>query len=338
MKALMKTVKIISVLCVAAAIFCSCAGKPNTDANSSASPKATEPTQGAEQPAPPASSDITVRDMKGRDVKVPAEISRIVVIDAADCEIVYSLGAGDKVVGRGEYCNYPAEAMNVPSVQSGQEANIEQIVALKPQLVIMSTMAQTDEQIAAIEKAGIPVLANEVHDIEGTYSNIEIIGKALGKDEEARKLVADMKAGFDAIKEKVKGQETGKTVYFEVSPLEYGLWAAGSGTFMDEISNMLGLKNVFSDLSGWAQISQEQVIERNPDYIVTVTMYFGDGPLPEEEVASRPGWQGVKAVADGHIYPADNDEITRPGPRLVDAAAMLYSAVYDSDIAIPGAA
>lgn len=78
-----------------------------------------------------------------------------------------------------------------------------------------------------------------------------------------------------------ESENTGKTVYFEVSPLQYGLWTAGSNTFMDELAALCGLTNAFADVEGWASVSEEQVIARDPDYIVTITMYggWGDDPL-----------------------------------------------------------
>ena len=119
-----------------------------------------------------------------------------------------------------------------------------------------------------------------------------------------------------------------KTVYFEVSPLEYGLWTAGKGTFMDELAQMIGLKNAFEDVEGWAAISEEQVLERDPDYIVTISMYYGEGPTPVEEIMGREGWQELKAVKNEAVFNADSNEVSRPGPRLVDAAQALYDFVY----------
>lgn len=273
------------------------------------------------------SSAIVVTDMTGREVKLDAPADRIVVLDAADCEILYAIGAGDKVVGRGEYCSYPEEVLNVPAVQSGSETNIEQIIVLNPQVVIMSKMGQSVEQVEALENAGIKVFASDAQKIEDVYKAIELIGAIAGKDDKAASVVSEMKKAFSDIKSKVKDVGR-KTVYFEVSPLEWGLWTAGEGTFMNELSDMLGLENIFSDVSGWAEISQEQVIERNPDYIVTVAMYFGEGPKPVDEIMGREGWQNINAIKNGKVLNADQNEISLPGPRLVNGANTLYEFVY----------
>lgn len=269
------------------------------------------------------SGAVTVTDMAGREITLDTPAERIVALTAADCEILYAIGAGDTLVGRGEFCDWPAEVLEVPSVESGYETNIEQIIELEPQVVLMGTMAQTEEQVNALEEAGIKVVVSDAQNIEGTYTAIEMIGKLMGKEDNAKKVIDDMKATFDTIsEEKVEG-----TVYFEVSPLEYGLWAAGKGTFMDEIAEMMGLENVFADVDGWAEVSEEQIIERDPDYIVTITMYFGEGPTPEEEILGRAGWDNVSAVKNGRILNLQNNELSRPGPRLADGAKALYDFV-----------
>lgn len=190
----------------------------------------------------------------------------------------------------------------------------------------MGTMGQTKEQVAALERAGIKVVASQATDIEGVYSSVDMIGKLMNREEEAQNVINSMKKTFDEVSQK-KVQMKGKTVYFEVSPLEYGLWTAGSGTFMNEIAEIIGLENCFADVEGWGEISEEQVLERNPDYIVTIAMYFGEGPTPEEEIAGRKGWENITAVKNRAILNLQNDELSRPVPRLAEGAKMLYDFV-----------
>ena len=306
--------KSIALLLVLAMIFAlaGCTSKP------------VEPSE------PEAAGGITVTDMTGREITLDEPATRVVALSAADCEFLYAVGAGDTLVGRGEYCDYPAEVFDVPSVQSGYDTNIEQIIALEPQVLLMSTMAQTEEQDAALEDAGIKVVVSDAQDLEGVYTALEMIGKLMGKEDEAESVITQMKVGFQELSGSTAAQ--GKSVYFEVSPLEYGLWTAGKGTFMNEIAELLGMKNVFDDVDGWAEISEEQVIERNPDYIVTITMYWGEGPTPEEEIMSRAGWENVTAVKNGTILNLQNNELSRPTPRLKDGATMLYNFVVEHPV------
>ncbi len=267
---------------------------------------------------------VEVTDMTQRTVTLDAPATRVVAITAANVEVLYALGAGDTLVGRGEYCDYPAEALDVPSVKSGTDLNVEEILALEPDVVLMDTMGQTTEQVEALENAGVKVVMTKEDGIEGVYTAIELIGKVVGKNDEAAALVVDMKNTFAEVTAAAKDADfAGKTVYFEISPLQWGLWTGGNGTFMDEIGQMLGLTNIFADVDGWASVSEEQVLERNPDFIVTTSSYYGEGPTPVEEIEQRAGWENVTAVANGDVFNADSNSFTRPGPRLADAAKAL---------------
>ena len=274
-------------------------------------------------------TSFTVTDMSGREITFDKPVERAVALTASDCEIIFALGAGDILVGRGEYCDYPAEVFEIPSVQSGYDTNIEQIIDLEPEVLFMSTMAQTEEQVAQLENAGIKVVVSDAQDIEGTYTAISMIGEILGKTEEANEVIDGMKAVFEEIRaNKLDGT---KTIYFEVSPLQWGLWTAGTSSFMSEIAEMMGLRNCFDDISdSWAAISEEQVLERNPDFILTITMYYGEGPTPEEEIMGRAGWENVTAVKNGDILNLVNNELSRPAPRLAEGAQMLFDFVVES--------
>ena len=268
------------------------------------------------------SASVTITDMYGREVSLDAPATRIVALTAADCEILCALGCEDALVGRGEYCDYPESILDVPVVQSGAETNIEEILALAPQVVLMGDMAQSLEQVEQLEQNGVRVVISDANDIAGTYTAIRMTGALMGRDEAAEAIIADMQQTFDAIA--AKAADSGKTVYFEVSPLAWGLWTAGANTFMDELATICGLTNAFADVDGWAAISEEQVLARDPDCIVTIAMYFGEGETPVEEILGREGWQGMKAVQSGSVYNADSNAVSRPGPRLKDAAVDLY--------------
>lgn len=272
---------------------------------------------------------LTVTDMMGRELTFSKPVERVVVMMPGDCEILYAIGAGSMVVGRGEYCKYPAEVQDIETVKSGQETNLEQIIALKPDVVVMTKMAQSPEHSEALEKAGILTLITDAQDIQGVYSAIALLGQVTGKADEAAKLTEEMKAAFADVVTKVDGRTSG-TAYYEVSPLQWGLWASGSGSFMDEIGQMVGLDNIFAGSPAWVEVSEEQVISLNPDYIFTTTMYFGEGPKPEEEVLARKGWENITAVKEKQVVNVDNDLFTVPGPRLVDAINFLYEYLFDA--------
>ena len=139
-------------------------------------------------------------------------------------------------------------------------------------------------------------------------------------------------AAYASMESEIPSQKIGDMVMAELKALNdvaYVRFAAvyrkftDLGTFMDELATMCGLTNVFADVEGWGAVSEEQVIARDPDYIITIAMYFGEGPTPVEEILSRPGWQTLKAVSGQTVFNADSDSISRPGPRLKDAALEL---------------
>ena len=157
------------------------------------------------------------------------------------------------------------------------------------------------------------------------YQAITLLGQVTGHSDEAAAVVSSMQETFAKY---TVSESSGKSVYFEISPLAWGLWTGGSGVFMNELAEMVGLTNAFADVDGWASVSEEQVIARDPDIIITTTTDYGTEPSPADEILGRTGWEQLKAVVNGQVFQADNDSITRPGPRLADAAAWLYGLVW----------
>jgi iron complex transport system substrate-binding protein len=279
-------------------------------------------------PALAEGTGYTVTDMMGREITLAAPADRIVVLQPSDCEILYALGCGDAIVGRGQYVDYPAEVADRPVVQSGAETNVEEILALRPQVVLMNTMAQSEEQVKQLEENGVKVVISTTSDIASVYTAIRLIGQVMGKETEAEAVIADMQATFDDIRAKVSGEA--KKVYFEISPPPY-LYSAGSSSYMNELAEICGLKNIFDDQAdAWLMISEEQVIERNPDYIVLIT---GMGSAGVEEILARNGWGDIAAIKNGKVLNDDSSCMARPSPRLKEAAIELYNFVYGEEAA-----
>ena len=270
---------------------------------------------------------ITVTDMHGREIVITEPVTRIVALTPADCEILCAIGCEDLLVGRGKYCDYPESILDLPALETGSNLNIEEIIALEPQILLMSDMNQTDEQVKQLEENGIQVVVSQSTDIEGVYTAIRMISAIVGKDAEGEAVIAEMEATFAYLSD--LAEESDKTIYFEVMPLEWGLWTAGDKTFMHELAHICGMENAFADITDWQAISQEQVIERDPDYIVLVT---GMGETAVDEVLGREGWGDMKAIQNAAVYNADSYAMTRPGPRLAEAAIGLFEFLYGVDI------
>ena len=282
-------------------------------------------------PALAESSEITVTDMMGRTVTLSGPATRVVGLTASNIEILYAIGAGDLVVGRGTYCTYPEEALAVTDVQSGAETNVEEIIALQPDLVIMDAMAQTEEQVNALEAAGIPVVMTQESGLQGVYDAITLIGAVTGCDEAAAALVTEMTEGFAAV-QAAAADFSGMTVYLEVSGPEWGdPWVAGSGTMMDELIGLCGLTNAFADVSGWGTVSVETILERDPDLMILT-----DGYTDVDSVTAREGWDSLSCVRNGLIFKPTED-IQIPGPRLLAVAQELLAFLQQYAAEVPAA-
>ena len=326
---------ILALMMLLSLAACGGSGSKPAATEAPAAPEATAaPPAATPEPTPePVDESVTVVDMMCRTVTLDKPAERIVALTASDCEILYAVGAGDLLVARGTYCDFPEEVLELPALGSGYDTNVEDIIAMEPDVLLMSTMAQTEEQVKALEDAGIAVVVSDAQDIAGTYEAIRIIGALVGMEDHAENIIAGMEEVFDGLKAQVEAMEIPEdekpTVYFEVSPIYYGLWAAGNGSFMNEIADMLGMKNIFAEGAAWESISEEQVIAANPDYIVTITMYYGDEyESAEEEIMSRPGWENITAVKNGAILLLPNNELSRPVPRLTVGANELFNFVY----------
>lgn len=268
---------------------------------------------------------LTITDQTGKEITFEEPVEEIVAILPSEAEILFAIGAGDKIVARGEYVDYPAEEVaDIPVVSSYDEANAEEIVALDPDVILLS-VGSDEDYVRQLEDAGIAVVQFDADSIEDVYSSIELMGQLVDRQEEAVNLIEEMKATFAEIEEKTQDGDP-QSVYYEISPLAYGLWTAGDGTFMNEIGNLMNLENLFADVDEWAEISEEQVIERAPEWIITTTSEEG----AVEEIMNRTGWDQIPAVQKGQVIEAEDSEFTRPGPRLMDAAQRLYDLVYGS--------
>lgn len=284
---------------------------------------------------------VTVTDMLGRQITLSAPADRVVVLMPADAEILWALGASDAVVGIGTYCAAPEEAAvmpgieSLPVVDSGYVTNVEEILKLEPQAVILTKMGHSEDLVNALASGNVQVVVTDAQDVAGVYDAIALIGQVVGKADEAQALIADMQQKFADVT--ARAGETGKSVYIEESPLMWGLWAAGKGTYLDDLAAICGLENIFSDLEGHQAVSEEQVLARNPDIIITMTMYYGEGDLPDAEIMGRTGWENVSAVKNGAVIYDPTNAVALPGPRLTEVAEMLLTLVTAEETAEPAA-
>jgi len=270
---------------------------------------------------------VSLVDGLGRTVELAAPAQRIVSLAPSNTEILFELGAGSQVIARDDFSDYPEEVKALPSITTNlSDINIEQIVMLKPDLVL-ATEINTPEQVKALEDVHITVfyLPNPVN-LEGLYENLETVAELTGKQDIAEKMIPSLRNRIQTVEDRLKDVETSPVVYVELDGTDPAKpWTTGPGTFQALIIDMAGGKNAGDEMSSeWAQISQEELIVKNPDFML-VDAVWG---TTLEQVSQRPGWQVMKAVQNKQVVPMDFNLFSRPTPRLVDAVEMLAKLLH----------
>jgi iron complex transport system substrate-binding protein len=242
------------------------------------------------------------------------------------------VGAGSKVVGVTDYCDYPynfsawIEAGNLTSIGGFWNPPVEPIIALEPDLVLATSASE--EAANTLRNMGYSVLILDPKNINDILKNILLVGRATDSDVEAGILVGTMRERIDNIIKKVVGVASKPKVYFEI--WNDPLMSAGPGTWIHELINLAGGINIFENAtSQWPIVSSEVVIQQNPDvmlypYSHGVERFWGSF----DEVKARPGWDEISAVQNDRLYEIDADIIARPGPRIVEALEILAQIIH----------
>jgi len=252
---------------------------------------------------------------------------KIVSLAPSTTEITCALGLYDNLVGVSTMCDYPKEVKKKEKVGSFSEPNIEQILALKPD-VILATGLEQAQTVERLRKLGLPVIVSDPKGFRELYDSILTIGRACGKEKEAVSLINKMKKKISAVSAKVALIEPGKRprVYFEV--WHDPIMTAGKGSFIDEMITVAGGVNITSDAPRpFSQFSPELIVKRDPDVIILGYMVKGNSAA--ESFSKRFGWDGIKAVRQNRVYDdIDPNTLFRPGPRLADAVVQLNKRFY----------
>jgi iron complex transport system substrate-binding protein len=257
---------------------------------------------------------------------------RIVSLAPSNTEILFALGAGDRVVGVTDYCNYPPEVVEkkkmgeVQTVGGYSTVNIERVLALNPDLVVASYGNGLDT-IETLRNLGLNVIAFDPKNITDVMRDIILIGVATGNYEKAKEVVEEMATRIEAVKLNVSGKEKVRVAHIIWHD---PIWVSGKNTFVNEVIELAGGENVF-DFDGWKIVSVEDLIAANPDVIlVSSGSGMGGGrDVVYEWVIQDERLKTIKAVKNGRVYIVDADIISRPSYRLVEAveiiAKMLHS-------------
>ena len=270
----------------------------------------------------------TLIDDAGRQVTIGEAPQRIVSLAPSNTEILFTLGLADRVAAVTDYCNYPPEAKDKPSIGGFATPDIEQIATLAPDLVL-ATNIHKDEVVPALERLGLNVLVIDPKTIDEVLEAITMVGQSTDTEKEATRVVSAMTQRITAVTDKVASlTQTEKPKVF------YVLWhdplmTVSSTSRIHELIVKAGGINIAHDLSGdYPKISLEEVIFQNPDVIITGSGHGSSHDLPYQFAIGESRLQDITARQNGRIYEIDGDLTSRPGPRIVEGLEKLAQFIH----------
>ena len=273
-------------------------------------------------------TDRMVTDREGTEVNIPTKIEKIISTAPSNTEVLMALGLGDKLVAIDKYST-DIEGINTELPQIDfLNPDAETIIGLEPDIVIASGHNKTgsvEDPFKAISEAGIPVVYIPSSDsIDGIYKDIEFIADVVNERSKGKEIVDDMKAQVEEIKAIGDTITDKKSVYFEISPAPY-LSSFGKSTFLNEMIEIIGAKNIFENEEGWISPTAEAIIDANPDVIITNAGYMEN---PTEEIKSRDACENINAIKNNELYLVDQNASSRPSQNVIKALEQMAKAVY----------
>jgi iron complex transport system substrate-binding protein len=263
-----------------------------------------------------------VTDEAGRRVQLATRIDRIVSLAPNLTEIVYAVGAGDRLVGRTKYCDYPAEVKSVAEIGDTMTPSVERIIALKPQLVLVSTASQLEAFTKQLDQQKIAVYVTDPHSLEEVFRSIATLGDLLGTHAQAEKLVSDLRGRADTVAAAVTNLKPIK-VFYQVS--DEPLYTIGRESYLTDLVRRAGGVSVTADVpTSFPRFSGEAALAARPEAIILPT--GGSMGTANSKVAAA--LKSSPAVLSNRVYKLNEDHLSRPGPRLVDGLEEMARALH----------
>ncbi len=278
-----------------------------------------------EQPEP-SNGSLMVTDDLGRNVPIDGVPQRIVSLAPSLTEALFAIGADSLVAGVTSVCNYPPRVRARPVVGDLLAPNIERILALKPDLVLISVEGNTHATFEKLQRVGIRLFVSNPRDIEGVCKSLLDLGRITGREAAAVHFVDSVRAIEAHLRETLPSEAPSLLVIIGTQPI----MAAGDGTFLNEIVELAGGKNAAAGAAGnYPTLNREEVLRMNPAMLI----FPDDMHLGVQDLVARfPEWERIDAVRQGRLYPVDADVFLRPGPRIFFAAQRLRALVTATEI------
>jgi iron complex transport system substrate-binding protein len=263
---------------------------------------------------------FTITDDRGKEVVLPRPVTRLVSLGPSFTEVIFVLGGEDKLIGVTTYCDYPPPARQKPKVGDFLNPSIERIVALEPDCVLTTGPSQA-RTTSKLERLGLNVVQLNPESIAGVERCIRTIGQIVAEDSTAERMIAELRESIGELRLAVSRIEKRRSVFLEIDTNP--LVTASPGSFLGELLELAGARNIVETGSGYPVINPEHIVKMNPEVII-----MANPAVSLDEVKGRVGWEQVSAVRYGRIRRVDPSLISRPGPRAVVGAAELHRLIY----------
>jgi cobalamin transport system substrate-binding protein len=260
---------------------------------------------------------------------------RIISLAPGNTEILFALGLGDKVVGVTDYCNYPPEALEKPKVGGFSTVDIEKVLSLAPDLILAANI-HIETVVPELERRGLRVVTLNPQTIDEVLTSITQVGALTGTEAKASQLVNEMRGRIEAVTDRVSSFSDAQKPRVFCLTWQDPIWTAGHGTFMGDMIEEAGGKNIFGDVDGNKTVDLETVITRNPQVILVDTGMGSSGEGPFNWAKNEDRLKGTDARMNNRIYSVDSDLIDRPGPRIVDGLELIAKCIHPEIFGEPG--
>ena len=263
-----------------------------------------------------------VTDEAGRRVRLPEKIDRIVSLAPNLTEIVYAVGAGDQLVGNTEYCDYPSQAKSVAKVGDTMTPSVERIIALKPQIVLVSTASQLEAFTRQLDQQNITVYVTNPQSLEDVFRSIQTLGDLFGHHDSTTNMVAELRRRAAAVEVATKTVKPVK-VFYQVS--DEPLYTIGREAYLTDLIRRAGGVSVTAEVPGaFPRYSDEAALAAKPDAIILPS----GGAMATANSKPAAALKNSPAVLNNRIYKIDENHLQRPGPRLVDGLEEMARALH----------
>lgn len=329
-----KSIVILNVLLMLVISLTACSPAPVVDTEVQVDVEPTDLPPTVEPTEEIVDTTISAVDDLGTEIVLDEPAKRVISISPSLTEILFSVGAGDRLIGRDSNSMYPEEAASAVDLGGMWDGiPVEDILALEPDLVLAGEIFAADA-IQELRDLGLVVYwQKNPADFEGLFENIMDIAVLTGTEDVAAEVISSLSDRVAALDEKLETVEELPLVFYELDASDpANPYTPGAGTFISFVISRAKGTNMGDTLDGsWVQVSSEELLAQNPDIILLADALYGISP---EMVGERAGWGEVQAVVDGEIYPFDPFILSVPGPRLVDGfeqvAVILHPEVFDN--------